>query len=154
TQLGAADQVRDRGRRISLPPLHRVPLVGRASELARLELLATRPKHETECLHLVGGRGVGKTALMREAGKRLAQRQNVLWLESTASPAQRFPYEGFSGVVDGLAAYLARQGVPSRMLIEGADTLHELFPALRRVGGLPHRLGPPSVPDRLERRWR
>jgi hypothetical protein len=153
-RLGRSDQLRERPRRISLPPAHRMPFVGRASELMRLELLVTRPKADTECLHLVGGRGVGKTALMREAQKRAGQRANVLWLESCASPGQRAPYEGFGGIVEGLAAHLARQGVPAHMIVEGADTLHELFPALRRVAGLPHRLGPPLVPDRLERRWR
>jgi hypothetical protein len=152
-QLGAADKIRDPRRRASLPPGHRMPFVGRGPELASLEVLATRPKTETECLHLVGGRGVGKTALMREAARRLA-RTNVLWLESSATAAQRGPYEGFAGIVEGLAAHLSRHGVPERLLCDGADTLHELFPQLRRVGGLPHRLGAPAVPDRLERRWR
>ena len=98
-------------------------------------MLATRPKTETECLHLVGGRGIGKTALMREAARRLGQRANVLWLESTATTAQRHPYEGVVGIVDGLAALLARSGVPQKMISEGAESLHELFPTLRRVGG-------------------
>jgi hypothetical protein len=153
TQLGAANKIRDPRRRGSLPPGHRMPFVGRAPELASLEVLATRPKTETECLHLVGGRGVGKTALMREAARRLG-RSNVLWLESSATAAQRVPYEGFGGIIEGLAAHLARHGVPERLLSDGTDTLHELFPQLRRVGALPHRLGAPAVPDRLERRWR
>jgi hypothetical protein len=154
TRLGRADKIRERGRRLSLPPAHRMPFVGRASELMRLELLMMRPKTDTECLHLVGGRGVGKTSLMREAARRAAQRFNVLWLESAASPGQRGPYEGFMGVIEGLTSHLVQRGVPERMIVEGTDTLHELFPALRRVGSLPHRLGPPLVPDRLERRWR
>jgi serine/threonine protein kinase len=154
TALNATDRIRDRSRPASLPPVSRMPFVGRTHELSRIEQLALAPKAHTAGLHLLAKSGMGKTALLGEARRRLETLPEVVWLEGRAHSPQRLPFEPLVGVIDSLAQWLLRIGVRSEWLIDGCETMHELFPALRRVARIPHRLGPPSVPDRLERRWR
>lgn len=154
TALGATERIRDRSRPASLPPVSRMPFVGRAHELQRIEHLALAPKAHVSGLHLLARTGMGKTALLTEARRRVETQADVVWLEGRAHAPQRLPFESLVGVIDALAKWLLRIGVRKEWLSDGAEIMHELFPALRRVAQIPHRLGPPSVPDRLERRWR
>ncbi len=154
TQLGGKEWIRDPGRLASLPPADRIPFIGRAQELKRIDDLVARDKVATVCLHVLSSPGIGKTAFVREAARRLTKRHDVVWLEGCATPGARLPFEALHGVVEDLSAFLLKNGVRSEWLIDGAESLHELFPGLRRVAQIPHRLGSPRVPDRLERRWR
>ncbi len=152
--LGEREGLREPGRRASLPPPGRIPFVGRAAELSRIEQLVLRKKTETIGLHVVANPGFGKTTLLREARLRLEARDDVLWLQGTATPGRSQPFEAVTSIVEQLAGFLMKTGVRADWLIDGAESMHELFPVLRRVSQIPHRLGAPSVPDRLERRWR
>lgn len=154
TGLGGKEWIRDPGRLASLPPPDRIPFIGRASEVKRLDDLVAREKSATVSLHVLASAGVGKSALVRELARRLTRRDQVVWLEGTASPSSKVPFEPLHGIIEGLSSFLLKHGVKQEWLIEGAESLHELFPGLRRVAQIPHRLGSPSVPDRLERRWR
>jgi len=121
--------------RRSDPPL----FVGRERELDELcAALPLRSRGEPALVLLAGGAGVGKTALMEEAGRRLAREQGALVLSGRCYQWECVPYKALDGVVDQLAQHLGSLSRPDLDAVLPVDIALAavLFPALAVVPGI------------------
>ena len=162
---------RDRSpRRAQLSPLRRpqIPgrLYGREQDLARLLEALRRDRTGGPRLVLVSGyAGVGKTALIEEAGQRLGVRPEQFLQGKFDQYARGRPYSAFIEAADGLAHLILTR--PEEQFAAWRDRLRSsldtrtsliasLVPTLRHVIGEPREVGPSEAGDaqrRLQAAW-
>jgi eukaryotic-like serine/threonine-protein kinase len=131
-QLGIASPSADDG-------AHELPFVGRGAELAVLEQAFADARAGANVTVLVHGEsGIGKTVLIDRLIDRLYEIDgDVLVLRGRASDRELVPFNGFDGIVDGLARYLVERPDDQAALLlpDDADALVALFPVLGRAPG-------------------
>ncbi|GGC86192.1 transcriptional regulator [Tersicoccus solisilvae] len=99
-----------------------VTLVGRATELARLQRLVNDARRGRPCAAVLrGAPGVGKTALLEQL-ERTCPDFRVLWVR-TSSRLSGMPLAALSMLVEPLTGYLDRLSAPRRAAVEGALAL-------------------------------
>jgi hypothetical protein len=140
-------------------PTENAPFVGRAAELQTLAAALARVgggRAAAVCVH--GGSGLGKSALLRHFATHTDPRHGqVAVLSGRCFERESVPFNGFDGVLEGLARLL--RSLPDRdlaaLLPRRASALPRVFPALGQIDLLtkPLRLGLPSE-DVLELRHR
>lgn len=128
--------------RISSSALAHPPLVGRGTEMARLEAQLSRTAHgQGRAMFLVGEAGIGKTRLAHEA-LALAREQGFLVLEGSA-----YALEGrlaYAPILAAFGPFLRRIDSPRQArLVSGLPDLGRLFTDLRLPAPLP--LGDPAL---------
>ena len=122
----------------SIPP-PRTPFVGRALELSRLDAAFRRTLEGDDrsavVVYVCGESGVGKSALVRQFGERVARSDGALVLHGRCHERESVPFKAVDGVIDALSRYLVHASideiaatVPARAALLGA-----VFPVLRRV---------------------
>jgi hypothetical protein len=114
-------------------------VVGRDRELATLrQAVVDRMAGDPIVVAVLGGSGIGKTALLHELAQELAINGTAWVLSGRCWERESVPYKGFDGVIDELAARLEADDW------ELADAgwnalLAQAFPVLRRVRGFRER---------------
>ena len=123
----------------SFPPPPPRPIghdfIGRKTQLDELEdVVFSAQSDAPSTAVLLGVSGIGKSALLHEFCDRLEERGDVLVLRSRCRQRESVPFKSLDGLVDGLAAWLARQpretlpGLGERELA----ALARAFPAFAR----------------------
>ena len=120
----------------SIPPPRAPPFIGRDHELAVLHdaFQATREGHAvTVCI--VGESGLGKTALARRFGERLASEYGAIVLTGRCHERESVRFKGVDGVIDALARHLVTlpKADAAALLPRRAALLPQAFPVLKRV---------------------
>jgi hypothetical protein len=119
------------------------PFVGRADELEALAaaLRDNRMGHPVVVV-LEGASGIGKTALVERFAQRVAvEDPEAVVLASRCYGESPRPFQGFVGIVEGLATLLARLDMSEAGAIVPArpQALVKMFPVLRRVEAITER---------------
>jgi len=137
---------------------HGMMVIGRDDELSQLRSAfdAARTSAVTVVLH--GESGIGKSVLLKHfAELATVERGDVVTLTGRCYPRESIPFKALDGVVDSLAAYMARlsEAEAIALLPRGASLLRSMFPVLGRVEAIAqtpelHR----PIRDHLERQRR
>jgi predicted ATPase len=135
------------------------PFVGRARELRLLhDAFSAMKSGRPVTVAVVGGSGMGKTALVRRFLDEVKQADDdVVVLPGRCYEQESVPYKALDPVVDSLAHYLRRlPAVHSEALLpHDVLALARLFPVLRQVGTVAHaRRAVLDIPDSQELRRR
>lgn len=111
------------------------PFVGRRAELAELQRAFDDAQHgDNVSLFVHGESGIGKTALVDRFLRELVEKSpEVLLLQGQASHREVVPFNGFDGIVDGLARHLRERG--GEIDVPDAGALVGMFPVLSRALG-------------------
>jgi eukaryotic-like serine/threonine-protein kinase len=116
--------------------LSRSLFVGRERELAELDAaVAAYRAGKTVSVFVHGESGIGKSALVREFTRRLAERDGgILILSSSCYERESVPYKAFDGVIDALSRHLSQlPDVDAAMAVPLHITpVAQVFPVLRR----------------------
>ncbi|MEO7094588.1 MAG: AAA family ATPase, partial [Polyangiales bacterium] len=120
----------------SIPPPRAPPFVGRDRELAVLDdaFQATREGQAiTVCI--VGESGLGKSALARRFGDRVAHDYGAIVLTGRCHERESVRFKGVDGVIDALARHLVKvpKAEAAALLPRRAALLPQAFPVLKRV---------------------
>ncbi len=115
------------------------PLMGRDAELDALRAMFTDASSGAPQFALVRGpSGIGKSALVRHFTRELAAHGEALVLVGRCYEREDVPFKALDGVVDALAAHLAR--LPStralELVPEGSGALATLFPVMQAVDAI------------------
>lgn len=142
---------------VSRPPETTRSLVGRATELARLEAAYARAAAGRPGLVRASGpSGVGKSALLRGLERVLRERHGAIVLEGRCHALESIPHKGLDAVIDGLREHIVgqREEVAGGILVPTSigDAIR-MFPVLAdlRVHGIEPRRAAAS-PEDLRRR--
>jgi serine/threonine protein kinase len=127
-------------RPISSPPpslVQTTPFVGRERQLQELdEAFNVTRRGQTVTVHLHGGSGMGKTAVVRHFLDRLREKhRNVLILEGRCYERESVPYKALDGVVDSLTRHLMSlsESKAERLMPREVLALARLFPVMLQV---------------------
>jgi serine/threonine protein kinase len=122
--------------RVSRGASKRSVFEGRRAELATLRhaFRASREERRPQVIHVSGRRGAGKTALVERFLDGLRE-EGTLVLAGRCCARETVPYKALDGVMDALCSHLCQlsRADVNLLLPEGAWTLAQLFPVLRRV---------------------
>jgi len=113
--------------------------VGREEELARLEGAFRVAAEGRPSFAIVRGpSGIGKSALARELGARLAESGRALVLAGRCYEREQVRFKALDGMIDALAAHLSRlPGTAlAKLLPEGIRALSVIFPVLGAVDAI------------------
>jgi serine/threonine protein kinase len=131
--------------RVSLPVSSSPPqgplFVGRARELATLESALLEVRDAGVTVLIDGPSGVGKSALVRELGRRMRRAlPDTVLLGGRCYERESVPYKAFDGVIDALSHLMMELGAAecSELVPPGAAFLAQAFPVLRRVAAIAH----------------
>jgi predicted ATPase len=110
--------------------------VGRERHLAALaEAFQSVKEGRTAVVCLLGGSGMGKSALARRFLEELRRREQVVTLQGRCYEQESVPYKGFDSIVDDLSQYL--KSLPIReaeaLIPPGILALTRMFPVLSWV---------------------
>jgi len=127
-------------------------LIGRSSALTSLAAaLARVPTQGPTVVWVSGASGVGKTALLDRFRRETESDGRTLVLAACARDTAGLPFPALDTAIDDLATWL--DTLPDvfcdGLLPRGAAWLAQLFPGLRRVRRLAHRIAS-SDPDRVD----
>jgi hypothetical protein len=132
------------------PPASRFPLVGRQSELARLEAAYNWTLEDGGSIALVyGPSGIGKTALV-ERFVLEAEARGAVVLRGRCRERESMGYKAVDGLIDDLVALLSDMdpAVATSLLPEDTADLTTLFPALLGADVVSRAAGAPvETPD-------
>jgi len=121
------------------PPLDSM-FAGREAELVTLDDAFGRTQHGRAAIVLIDGQsGVGKTALVNEALRRIRRASpDTLVLRGRCYENEQVPYKAFDGAIDALAKALRKRGTASceRILPNKAALLAQVFPVLGSVSSI------------------
>lgn len=127
--------------------------IGRERELAELHdaFDDVQAEHAPLLVYVRGESGIGKSALVRDFGARIAARAVVL--RGRVLEGEVVPYKSIDGIVDALCEHLVELGYTEAkpLLPEHFNIVADTFPVLRRaacVAELPRT----TIPDPTERR--
>jgi hypothetical protein len=132
--------------------------VGRDQQLQALDAAFADVKQGRSVSVFIHGRsGAGKSALVRQFLKCLAEREEAVVLKGRCYEQESVPYKAWDSVVDSLSRYLSR--LPSlevqALLPRDVSQLATVFPVLRCVDLVAHATGrSPNTPDIQETRRR
>jgi len=134
------------------------PFVGRERHLATLaEAFQSMKEGRPAVVCLLGGSGMGKSALARRFLEELRRREEVVTLQGRCYEQESVPYKGFDSIVDDLSQYL--KSLPIReaeaLIPPGILALTRMFPVLSWVEVLAAaRRDEIEIPNSHERRKR
>ena len=120
------------------PPRERVSFVGRHREMRVLrDAFEAARSGTTVAVRVLGESGVGKSALVRQFSRVLAD-EGALLLTGRCHERELVSVQGVDGVVDALSQHLARlpDDAALSLLPDSAWLLPQLFPVLGRVDAL------------------
>jgi serine/threonine protein kinase len=121
------------------PPPQPAPFVGRADELAELNLALNDVRIGGAVTVLVQGEsGVGKSSLVKRFVESAADDGTVCVLTGRCYEREAVPYKAFDGVVDSLTRFLLRAPIADvrSFLPTKPAPLVQVFPVLRRVAAI------------------
>ena len=123
----------------TIPVIRETELVGRRSQLARLERAfdASRRGRATS-VYVHGPSGMGKTALIRHFLATLSRRNAAVVLRGRCYEREMVPFKALDGVIDSLSRRLASmdEARVHELLPPDIHPLLRLFPVLRRIAPL------------------
>ncbi|HEY6447077.1 MAG TPA: protein kinase [Acidobacteriaceae bacterium] len=109
--------------------------IGRAEYLQRLDASFKRSRSHAVVAHLRGRSGTGKSALMAEFARRVAERHNALVFRSRCYEQESVPYKTMDGLADEVAHWLAQQSPLEQRDYRpaAAHSLTQIFPVFGQV---------------------
>lgn len=132
------------------------PFVGRGPEMTELRLALGSALAGQAAAVLVGGpSGIGKSSLVVKFLQDVAKRgRGIVVLRGRCYEQESTPFKTVDGLIDGLGRYLSTlpDGEMLELVQDGVDELSQLFPALRRVPGLPPPLSVSTPQDMVATR--
>ncbi|MGC2637325.1 MAG: protein kinase [Acidobacteriaceae bacterium] len=116
-------------------PEDHAAFIGRAQYLQRLDASFARSRSRAVIAHLRGRSGTGKSALMAEFARRVAERDHALVFRSRCYEQESVPYKTMDGLADELAQWLAQQSPMEQRDYRpaAAHALAQIFPVFRQV---------------------
>ncbi len=121
------------------PPPQPAPFVGRADELAELNLALSDVRIGGALTLLVQGEsGVGKSSLVKRFVEAAADDGTICVLTGRCYEREAVPYKAFDGVIDSLTRFLLRAPIADvrSFLPTKPAPLVQVFPVLRRVAAI------------------